>query len=271
MLAPIYLASVPPPWETHSPTIAGYRDWLLALLDALAVDRCVLADLSLGGAVALKVALAAPHRIAGLGLLAPYGLSPRTPGGRLGWASVHLPGVTTASYSVLPRSRSAMRHSLAMLLRRPGALTDPVIDEVTALLHLPDAGRAWRQLQRKEARWSGPATDLRTALGSVTCPAVLVSAEHDLVPPGDIRSAAKAMPPRPIRPRSGCRALAARDAPTDAAELINLRHRAASADTRGLSGRPLRPAELAVSHGQLSRPNPSTHSRKRTDQWHTPA
>ena len=75
VLAPIYLASVPPPWET-SPTIAGYRDWLLALLDALAVDRCVLAGLSLGGAVALKVALAAPHRIAGLGLLAPYGLSP---------------------------------------------------------------------------------------------------------------------------------------------------------------------------------------------------
>jgi 2-hydroxymuconate-semialdehyde hydrolase len=37
-----------------SPTIAGYRDWLLALLDALAVDRCVLVGLSLGGAVAAQ-------------------------------------------------------------------------------------------------------------------------------------------------------------------------------------------------------------------------
>ena len=145
---------------------------------------------------------------------------------------MHLPGVTTASYAVLRRSRSAMRHSLAMLLRRPGALTDPVIDEVTALLHLPDAGRAWRQLQRKEARWSGPATDLRTALGSVTCPAVLVSAEHDLVPPGDIRSAAKAMPRARFVLVPGAGHWLPRDAPTEiAAELINLRHRAASADT----------------------------------------
>ena len=215
-----------------SPTIAGYRDWLLALLDALAVDRCVLAGLSLGGAVALKVALAAPHRIAGLVLFAPYGLSPRIPGGRLGWVSVHLPGVTTASYAVLRRSRCALRHSLAMLLRRPGALTDAVIDEVTALLHLPDAGRAWRQLQREEARWSGPATDLRTALGSVTCQAVLVSAEHDIVPPGDIRIAAKAMPNARFVLVAGAGHWLPRDAPTEiAAELIDLRHRAASADT----------------------------------------
>jgi pimeloyl-ACP methyl ester carboxylesterase len=215
-----------------SPTIAGYRDWLLALLDALAVDRCVLAGLSLGGAVALKVALAAPHRIVGLGLLAPYGLSPRTPGGRLGWVSVHLPGVTTASYAVLRRSRSALRRRLAMLLRRPGALTDMLIDEVTALLHVPDAGRAWWQLQRDEARWSGPATDLRTALGSVTCPAVLVSAEHDIVPPRDIRSAAKAMRCARFVLISGAGHWLPRDAPTEiAAELINLRHRATSADT----------------------------------------
>ena len=139
-----------------------------------------------------------------------------------------------------------MRHSLAMLLRRPGALTDPVIDEVTALLHLPDAGRAWRQLQRKEARWSGPATDLRTALGSVTCPAVLVSPEHDLVPPGDIRSAAKAMPRARFVTRSGAGHWLPRRPDRDRRRT----HQSPSSGRqrrhiRRLSGRPLRPAELS--------------------------
>lgn len=37
-----------------------------------------------------------------------------------------------------------------MLLRRPETLSEQVVDEVGALLRIPQAGRAWQQVQRHE-------------------------------------------------------------------------------------------------------------------------
>jgi pimeloyl-ACP methyl ester carboxylesterase len=51
---------------------------LLALLDAVAADPVWLVGSSAGGGVAMETALLAPHRVAGLVLLAPGGLGPPT-------------------------------------------------------------------------------------------------------------------------------------------------------------------------------------------------
>ena len=53
---------------------AAFTSWTLGLLDALGLDRVVLVGHSLGGAIALHTALAAPDRVAALVLLAPLGL-----------------------------------------------------------------------------------------------------------------------------------------------------------------------------------------------------
>src|SRR5215471_13213306 len=58
-----------------APTVEGYRAWLLAFLDAAGLQTAVLAELSLGGGIALRTALDAPARVAGLVLLAPTGLA----------------------------------------------------------------------------------------------------------------------------------------------------------------------------------------------------
>jgi pimeloyl-ACP methyl ester carboxylesterase len=72
------------------PTLEGYRAWLLAFLDAAGIQRAVLAGLSLGGGIALRTALDAPARVAGLVLLAPYGVGPQLPrpGAGAAWPAV---------------------------------------------------------------------------------------------------------------------------------------------------------------------------------------
>ena len=63
------------PLDHTAPTLAGYRAWLLAFLDAAGIQTAILAGLSLGGGIALRTALDAPARVAGLVLLAPTGLA----------------------------------------------------------------------------------------------------------------------------------------------------------------------------------------------------
>src|SRR5262252_9251523 len=77
------------PLGPTAPTLAGYRAWLLAFLDAAGIQTAVLAGLSLGGGIALRTALDAPARVGGLVLLAPYGVSPRLPGDTIGYATAH--------------------------------------------------------------------------------------------------------------------------------------------------------------------------------------
>jgi pimeloyl-ACP methyl ester carboxylesterase len=50
--------------------IAAYGDWLVAFLDAVGLKQVVLVGHSMGGAIALDVALRHPARLAGLGLVA---------------------------------------------------------------------------------------------------------------------------------------------------------------------------------------------------------
>ena len=51
-------------------SIATYADWLSAFLDAAGLERAVLVGHSMGGAIALDMALRCPERVAGLGLVA---------------------------------------------------------------------------------------------------------------------------------------------------------------------------------------------------------
>lgn len=71
---PVTAYAVDLPGHGHSQgegrdTIAGYGDWLIRWMDVAGLQRVVLAGHSMGGAIALDVALRYPDRIAGLGLV----------------------------------------------------------------------------------------------------------------------------------------------------------------------------------------------------------
>ncbi len=177
------------------PTLAGYRDWLLAFFEACELRTVILVGLSMGGGVALRTALDAPARVSALVLCAPYGVSERTPGGRAGFLGVHAPGLTPLTNTILRRSPSLLRRALGTMLRGPGAVTDELVTQVSAELAQPTSGAAWSSFRRHEVRWSGPRTCFGDELARLGQPAVFLSGERDhLVPAADVRAAAARVP-----------------------------------------------------------------------------
>ena len=70
--APTYALDLPGHGRSEGPgrdSITAYGDWLVAFLDAAELEQAVLVGHSMGGAIALDVALRYPARVTGLGLV----------------------------------------------------------------------------------------------------------------------------------------------------------------------------------------------------------
>jgi pimeloyl-ACP methyl ester carboxylesterase len=71
--AETYALDLPGHGRSNGPgrdSIAAYGDWVVAFLDAAGLERVVLVGHSMGGAIALDLAVRYPDRLAGLGLIA---------------------------------------------------------------------------------------------------------------------------------------------------------------------------------------------------------
>jgi pimeloyl-ACP methyl ester carboxylesterase len=177
------------------PTLPGYRGWLLDFLDAAGVRSAVVAGLSLGGGVAIQAALDAPERVDGLLLCAPYGVSPRLPGGRAGYLEVRAPSASAMTYALLRHSDWLLRRALESLVHRPAVVDAQMLRQVRELLHVGGAGAAWSRFQRHEVRWPGPRTCWRGELSAIRVPAAFLAGEYDRsVPAADVRTAAHRLP-----------------------------------------------------------------------------
>jgi pimeloyl-ACP methyl ester carboxylesterase len=165
--------------------IANYVQFLGHLLDGLELAHASLVGLSFGGAIALGLALRSPDRVDKLVLVDSYGLGREIPGGMAGYLLVHLPFVNALSWALLARSRRLLRMNLEGVIRRPGALSERLVDEVYQQLQRPGAGKIWRALQRTEVGWGGARTNYLPRLHEVAMPTLIVHGASDrLVPVG---------------------------------------------------------------------------------------
>lgn len=139
-------------------TVAGYGAAALALLDALGLERAILAGHSMGAAAAIEAALAAPGRIAGLALVGAAA--------RLRVAPAILAGLAADPAAAIDQLVTMMYPGPSAHLRAPAA---------AAYLRDPDLLRA------DFAACDG--WDARARVPALACPALVICGEGDVMTP----------------------------------------------------------------------------------------
>ena len=105
-------------------TLDLFSSTVLELLDALGIGNCVLVGNSLGGAVALRIAIDHPGRIAKLVLMAPGGIESRE-------TYFSMPGIQkmVAGFVGEGFDRAGLRRMLGLLMFDPQQVTDELVEE----------------------------------------------------------------------------------------------------------------------------------------------
>lgn len=189
---PGYGESGPVP-ASVTPHVDYYVEVLSAFLAAAEITDATLVGLSKGGAVALGTTLASAARVSGLVLVASYGLGPSVPAGLPGLLYVRTPLALSASWWLLGQSRTATRIALEWVTH--DAVDPGLLEDAWREVRRPNAGDGFRRFQRAEIRPSGPRTNYRSDLESLSVPTLFVHGEADpLVPPSHSETAAEAVP-----------------------------------------------------------------------------
>lgn len=158
----------------YRPSTAGPHT--LAVLDALGIERAVLVGHSAGAVAAVLVALEAPDRVAGLGLVAPALLTDGPP--PLVAAAFRLPGAAVVTPWVLRRSVGMLAAGLRRAWHDPTRVTAEVVERYRAPLRTPGWEHALVEMTLAVERLG-----LERRLGEVTAPAVVVAGASDRIVP----------------------------------------------------------------------------------------
>jgi pimeloyl-ACP methyl ester carboxylesterase len=151
------------PGEAGNYTLARFTAHLEAALDALEITRATIAAQSMGGKIALRLALDAPDRVEGLVLFGPVGFGVIPPWQALSPIVPLLPG-TMPSLLVPRRIVDFVQRRVYGKL---GWFSERDIDEYWAPTQFPDIVRAQMQML-KEFDWNPWEPELLAALRTPT-------------------------------------------------------------------------------------------------------
>jgi pimeloyl-ACP methyl ester carboxylesterase len=169
---------------TGAPPDADYRieryvRFIAAMLDALAVSRCVLAGNSFGGQVAWETALAHPERVEKLILVDAAGYPFQPVSLPIGFRIARIPGLNRLMEFTLPRR--VIVSSLRNVYADPGKVTPELVDRYFELT-LRKGNR--RALARRFAQ--APAGIHPDRIAALKLPTLILWGKRDrLIPPAD--------------------------------------------------------------------------------------
>ena len=182
-----------------APAVGGptaMADVVAAVMDAVGLGPAAVVGVSMGGDVALNLALRAPERVARLVLVGPGGLVPRLPGRTAqfwAWCGVQLPDPV-----LRPATRLANRFARTALrgfVNDVGTLPTEVVDEFVREARRPGAGLAYGRYNQATIGRHGMTNDLTGRVAGITVPTLFFhGADDPLVDPQGSVRAAEAMP-----------------------------------------------------------------------------
>ena len=212
-----------------APDLAGYGEsdrpdadystaWHVGVVESFLDDRGLdspsVVGLSLGGGVALGLALRSPDRVDHLVPVDSYGLGRDLPNGLLTWALSRVPQVNRLSLWLLARSERLTRASLGGIVVDPSSVPEEVVAELHERVGRPGAGEAFRRWRRAEVTRDGYRTDYTDRLDAVDVPTLFVHGEaDDLFPVEWARAAAERVPDARLETFDGVAHWPPREAP----------------------------------------------------------
>lgn len=151
-------------------TVAALAGTVAGFMDAVGIGRAHLVGHSLGGAIALRLALDHPGSVASATLVCPAGLGPEI-------SMAYVDGFIEAG------RRRKMEPVLQMLVADPAMVTGDMIEDVLRFKRLDGVDAALRRLRDGLFRDGRQALVLRDRLGEVRCPVQIVWGRQDRIIP----------------------------------------------------------------------------------------
>jgi pimeloyl-ACP methyl ester carboxylesterase len=186
--------------ETDCPYIkfsnTYYTDFLIELMKELGLTSACVAGLSLGGAIALQLCLSTSQRVERLVLVSSFGLQPRVPLHKLGYALVRVPGLIEVTWALLRIGPSTIRLSMRNVVHNADALTDDLVNTILLEARKPQAGRAFQSYHKSSVQWTGTTTYFLPRLKEISVPTLIVHGAKDRLVPLTYAEQAHALIPR---------------------------------------------------------------------------
>jgi pimeloyl-ACP methyl ester carboxylesterase len=153
---------------------------VIAMLDHLGVERCVLGGNSLGGAIAWRTALLHPARVEKLILVDSSGYPAHSISVPIGFRLAQIPGVNWILGNTLPRS--LVEQGLRNIFGDPGRVTPEMVERSIELTQRAGNRRALIERMRQR-RQSGSAAH---RIAELKLPTLIIWGGRDrLIPPDD--------------------------------------------------------------------------------------
>lgn len=200
---------------------ALHVDIVDTFLEAIDIDRAHVVGVSLGGGIALGLALNAPEKVERLVLVDSFGLGRELPNGDLSYLLSRLPVLNRLSIALLRRSERLAGASLSGIVHDPDSIPPELVEVFYAHLQRPGVGTAFRRWRRGEVTRSGYRTVYTDRFGEVTRPTLLLhGAEDDLFPVAWAERAAARIPDAELRVVEDCGHWLPREKPAECNEAI---------------------------------------------------
>jgi pimeloyl-ACP methyl ester carboxylesterase len=159
-----------------------YLNFFPQFMDSIEIQHADLIGVSMGGAIGLGCALDHPQRVNKLVLVDSYGLQRKAPFHKLSYLFVRIPGMRELTYWSL-RNRSLVKYSLGMILKRPGSVTEDLVEKVYQQLLIPGGTKAFSDFQNADVAWQGLKTNFLDRLPELKAKTLVIHGGKDTLVP----------------------------------------------------------------------------------------